>query len=328
MWRNAEHPEPAFPGQHNDQPCHDHHGEPVPERIAETVTISLEEQGSRLAVEWQHIDMLNEKCDGQREADHAVAEAIGNADRDGHKNHGTHGLRLERQCAERHECGQQDIQRPEWRLRSDAEVVEQRVRLTEATGETRTARRVVIQFEKPTRNGDQFVVLLTNLANEAADALTVSELYRKRWGIETAFQKLESHLHSEINTLGYPKAALFGFCLALVAFNLYAIVMAALRSSHRDRDINAEVSEYYSAGEIARTYTGMVIAIPETDWTIFAQASRAELSDILLSLAAKTDLSKFKKNKRGQKKPPTPRNKFKGHPHVSTARLLASTSTG
>lgn len=170
--------------------------------------------------------------------------------------------------------------------------------------------------------------MLTNLANEAADALTVSELYRKRWGIETAFQKLESHLHSEINTLGYPKAALFGFCLALVAFNLYAIVMAALRSSHRDRDINAEVSEYYIAGEIARTYTGMVIAIPETDWTIFAQASRAELSDILLSLAAKTDLSKFKKNKRGQKKPPTPRNKFKGHPHVSTARLLASTSTG
>lgn len=208
------------------------------------------------------------------------------------------------------------------------EVFEQRVRLTAPTGETRTARRVVIQLEKPTRNGDQFVVLLTNLANEAADALTVSELYRKRWGIETAFQKLESHLHSEINTLGYPKAALFGFCLALVAFNLYAIVMAALRSSHRDRDINAEVSEYYIAGEIARTYTGMVIAIPETDWTIFAQASRAELSDILLSLAAKTDLSKFKKNKRGQKKPPTPRNKFKGHPHVSTARLLASTSTG
>ncbi|MCK7580878.1 MAG: transposase [Chromatiales bacterium] len=60
------------------------------------------------------------------------------------------------------------------------------------------------------------------------DALTVAELYRARWGIETAFQKLESHLNSEINTLGYPKAALFSFCLALVAFNLYAIVMAAL----------------------------------------------------------------------------------------------------
>jgi len=39
-------------------------------------------------------------------------------------------------------------------------------------------------------------------------------------------EKLESHLNSELNTLGYPKAALFGFCLALVAFNIYAIVMA------------------------------------------------------------------------------------------------------
>ena len=40
------------------------------------------------------------------------------------------------------------------------------------------------------------------------------------WKIETAFQKLEKHLYSEINTLGYPQAALFGFCLALVALNL------------------------------------------------------------------------------------------------------------
>lgn len=31
---------------------------------------------------------------------------------------------------------------------------------------------------------------------------------------------MEGHRHSEINALGYPKAALFGCCLALVAFNL------------------------------------------------------------------------------------------------------------
>jgi Transposase DDE domain len=208
------------------------------------------------------------------------------------------------------------------------EVFEQPVQLTSAEGETLMVRRVVIQLAKPTRNGDTFVAVLTNLPEAAADALAVAELYRKRWGIETAFQKLESHLHSEINTLGYPKAALFGFCLALVAFNLYAIVMAALRSTHRDHDINAEVSEYYIAGEIARTYTGMVLIIPEADWTMFAQASHAELGAILLDLAAKMDLSKFKKHKRGPKKPPTSRNKFKGHPHVSTAKLLASTSTG
>ena len=100
------------------------------------------------------------------------------------------------------------------------QVFEQRVQLTSTEGETLTVRRVVIHLEKPTRNGDKIVTVLTNLPEAAADALVVSELYRKRWGIETAFQKLEKHLHSEINTLGYPKAALFGFCLALVAFNL------------------------------------------------------------------------------------------------------------
>ena len=86
------------------------------------------------------------------------------------------------------------------------------------------------------------LVLLTNLSKEAADAVTVSERYRKRWGIETAFQKLERYLHSEINALGYPKAALFGFCLALVAFNIDAIVMTALRATHPDQAINQEVS--------------------------------------------------------------------------------------
>mgnify|MGYP003595623825 CR=1 FL=1 len=207
-------------------------------------------------------------------------------------------------------------------------VSEQRVRLTSPAGETLMARRVVVELEKPTRNGDKIVAILTNLSEEAADALIVAELYRKRWGIETAFQKLEKHLNSEINTLGYPKAALFGFCLALVAFNLYAVVMAALRSAYRDHDINDEVSEYYVAQEIATTYTGMLIAIPEDDWTVFTQASQAELSDILLSLAAKVDLSKFKKNKRGPKKAPTPKTQFRGKPHVSTAKLLAAATTG
>ena len=144
-------------------------------------------------------------------------------------------------------------------------VFEQRVRLTAPAGGALTARRVVVELDQPTRDGDKRIAMFTNLSKDAADALTVAERYRNRWGIETAFQKLEKHLHSEINTLGYPKAALFGFCMALVAFNLYAVVMAALRSTYRDHAINAEISEYYMAEEIATTYTGMLIAVPETD---------------------------------------------------------------
>jgi hypothetical protein len=202
------------------------------------------------------------------------------------------------------------------------QVFEQDVEITAGTGETLKIRRVVVKLNKPTRNGDKNLILLTNLPKETVDALTVAELYRARWGIETAFQKLESHLNSEINTLGYPKAALFSFCLALVAFNIYAVIMATLQATHPDKVIKDCVSEYYIAQEIDVTTDGMSVAIPENEWVVFTEISSSELAVILLNIASYIDLKKYKKNCRGPKKPRTERNRFEGHPHVSTARLI------
>ena len=39
-------------------------------------------------------------------------------------------------------------------------------------------------------------------------------------------------LKCEVNTLGYPPAALFGFCVALAAANVYADVKGALRAGY------------------------------------------------------------------------------------------------
>ena len=203
-------------------------------------------------------------------------------------------------------------------------VSEQWVELTSSTGEKIRIRRIVVELDTPTRNQDKFLAIFTNFPQDAADTLTVTKSYRERWTIETAFQKLEKHLHSELNTLGYPKAALFGFCLALLAFNMYAVVMAALRAEHPDCDVNENVSEYYVAQEISVISAGMLVITPEEDWSIFAHVDLTEISNILLYLAAKVDLSKFKKHKRGPKKPPTPKTKFIGKPHVSTAKLIAS----
>ncbi len=189
--------------------------------------------------------------------------------------------------------------------------------------ETLEVRRILVKLHKLTRNGETEIALFTNLPIEHADAIKVATIYRNRWDIETAFQKLEKYLNSEINTLGYPKAALFAFCLALVAFNMYAVVMSALRASYPEKNINDEVSDYYIGQEISTTYHGMSLIVPEEDWTIFIQGSVAEVSTALLYLASKIDLAKFKKHKRGPKKPTTPKEKFKGKTHVSTARLLA-----
>ena len=52
----------------------------------------------------------------------------------------------------------------------------------------------------------------------------VADEYRT---LETAFKHIEAYFHSEINTLGYPKAALFGFCLALVADNVLVVALSS-----------------------------------------------------------------------------------------------------
>ena len=129
----------------------------------------------------------------------------------------------------------------------------------------------------------------------------MAELYRQRWTLETAFQHLEAYFHSEINTLGYPKAALFGFCLALGAYNLLAVVLAALRGVHGAETVDEEVSLYYIANEITTTYHGMMIAIPEPAWDVFYSMSLADLAAILLELAQKVRLQAIRKSPRRSK---------------------------
>jgi hypothetical protein len=202
-------------------------------------------------------------------------------------------------------------------------VYEQLVQVVDAEGNAHTYRRIRLSLNKPTRDGETQIFILTNLPKSVASAQLIAEIYRRRWRIESMFQELERHLHSEINTLGYPKAALFGFCVALVAYNVLAVVKAALRSVHGDETIDNELSGYYLAGNIARTYDGMVIAVAPQDWAVFHAMPLAQFADVLLQLAANVKLAKFRKHPRGPKKAQPKRDKYPGQPHVSTARLLA-----
>ena len=124
-------------------------------------------------------------------------------------------------------------------------VAEQRVQVWDAQGGAHLFRRIRVKLDQATRDGDRVLYILTHIPLRKASAKRVARLYRKRWTLETAFQHLEAYFHSEINTLGYPKAALFGFCLALVAYNMLAVVMAALRSVHGTETIDEELSLYY-----------------------------------------------------------------------------------
>jgi IS4 transposase len=200
-------------------------------------------------------------------------------------------------------------------------IAQQRVYVVDEHGTKHVLRRLRLKLDHATRDGATLIHILTNLPRQVA-APQVAQLYRNRWTLETAFQHLEAYFHSEINTLGYPKAALFGFCLALVAYNLLAVVLAALRSAHGEDTVEQEVSLYYIANEIATTYTGMMIAIPEPEWAIFYAMRTADLAAILLDLAQRVRLQALRKS---PKRPQQPRGKHPRTPkkgHVSTAKLL------
>ena len=201
-------------------------------------------------------------------------------------------------------------------------VAEQQVQVRDAQGGMHLFRRIRVHLDQATRDGDRELYILTNVPLYKASPKRVARLYRKRWTLETAFQHLEAYFHSEINTLGYPKAALFGFCLALVAYNMLAVVMAALRSVHGGDAIDQGLSLYYVANDIAQTYHGMMIAIPEEKWRVFSRMAPAEMVSTLKMLARKVRLEAYRKSPRGPKKPRPKREGTTKAPHVSTAKLL------
>jgi hypothetical protein len=195
--------------------------------------------------------------------------------------------------------------------------------LTDASGQRLPVRRLTVVLDEPTRDGDAEIHLVTNVPAADASACLLALLYRKRWSLETAFQELTVHLACEVNTLGYPKAALFGFSVAVVAYNALAVVKASLRAVHGVRKVQEEVSSYYLAEEVSGTYRGMMIAMPAEQWEVFRELSVSQLAGVLQELAGRVRLAAFRKHPRGPKKASPKRRSDPKKTHVSTARILA-----
>lgn len=213
----------------------------------------------------------------------------------------------------------------DWRACGETEtgeLFEQIVRLT-YQGEFLLVRRIVLHLFKPTRNGEKEIGILTRLPACEASAAVVAELYLGRRCVENLFQTVTENYQGEIQALAYPRAALFSFCLALVAYNILATVRAVLASVHGVGKIEAGLSDYYMVDEIQSTYRGMMIAIPSGSWSIFASFNEQQLASVLLDLAARVRLKDFLKQPRAPKKKKDPPQRDPHHRHVSTARLLA-----
>jgi hypothetical protein len=208
--------------------------------------------------------------------------------------------------------------------RRGRDIYEQAICMTDPeTGETLNARQITIILEKPTSDGETELHILTNLSPKAANAVCIAELYADRWTIETAFQEVTDDLRCEIDTLGYPKAALFGFCIACVAYNAVSVVKGAIRAAHGKKYVEEHLSMYYLTLEVAQVTGGMMIAVPAEHWNVFRTMSRAKFAATLVDLAHCLDPHRYIKHKRGPKTKQPKKISGKQNHHVSTARILA-----
>lgn len=190
-------------------------------------------------------------------------------------------------------------------------------------GKTLSVRRITLRLDHPTEGGDTEVHILTNLAAGEATAQQVAVTYGTRWTIEGAFQTLTDVLRCEVETLGYPRAALFSFAVAVLAYNAYAVVQASLRVAHGAGVIKEELSDYHLMSDVAATYVGMDIAVPDECWATYRAMTVSRFAKSVAKLAHRVKLARYPKKKRGPKKPQPRRKSGRRNHHISTARLLS-----
>jgi len=167
---------------------------------------------------------------------------------------------------------------------------------------------------------------------EAVSAQRITELYRTRGHIEDMFGRLESVLHSELRSLGHPRAALLGFAAAVLAYNVLALLQRAVEQAHQPAPAlpppappPLEVSCFHLAQQVRGGYESLLIALPPEHWPRWSEADPAGLAGHLLRLARHINPRQVATSKRGLKaaKPKGYVGGKTARAHVATARLLA-----
>jgi IS4 transposase len=194
----------------------------------------------------------------------------------------------------------------------------------ELAGAPEPWRRIELALDTPTETGESIIRLWSNLP-EQVEARQIARLYRQRWCVEAMFQQLEAALHSEIRSLGHPRAALLGFAVAVLAYNVLALLQRCIEQAHQATHPTLQVSTYHLALQIRSGYPGMLIALPLKQWPAYDEADPATVARHLIRLAHNVVPRQVAASPRGPK-----RAARKGYvdaavarEHVATARVLA-----
>jgi hypothetical protein len=190
----------------------------------------------------------------------------------------------------------------------------------ESEGLRHRLRRIVLELDEPTSDGETEIVLVTNLPEEVS-AIDCCLAYRGRWRIEGHFQVLTDLLHCEIPSLSHPRAALFAFGMSVAAGNALAVLKGSLRAEH-GAEMAGEVSDHAVVCQVARIYPGMMKAVAPRRWPDLSDRPAAEVAALLNELAVRVPVEWMLRKRRGPKKPKPRRSKGERYHHLATKKLL------
>ncbi len=203
-------------------------------------------------------------------------------------------------------------------------VFEQRIRVRSEDGKrTWDLWRITLELDEPLRDGEREIHLITDLRDHGVSAVQCAEGYAARWTIEGCFLEMAKALNAEINTLGYPPAALFALAVGFCSYNVLSTMRAALRAEHGAEIIDEGLSTFAVVEEAQGAWRGLDVLLAAALWARYHRMPLKKLANELRAIARQFSLDRgFRKAKRGAKKPPPKRTRFKGKPHVATQRLL------
>jgi hypothetical protein len=198
-------------------------------------------------------------------------------------------------------------------------VYEQALKLS-AKDDAMVVRRITVELDTPTRDGETEIHVLTNLPANV-DGRAISDVYCLRWEIENAFHVLQMTLTCELASVGHPRAALLLFCMSMLAYNIRQVIFASLYAEYAEEEVE-QVSHFHVSKEVSRYTDGMLVALDDEAWRELLPRSMRGLVSLLRTIARDIRLADYKKSRRGPKKKKPKRSRNVKSSHVSTARLL------
>jgi hypothetical protein len=205
---------------------------------------------------------------------------------------------------------------------STGDVYEQQISIVNDAGDKMLLRRITVKLFSKTRDGDTEIHILTNAGKRQLSSVRGSECYRERWGIEGMFLELTQSLQCEIDTLAYPKAAIFAFSLSVLAYNAISLFRGILGGEYGFEYVEQKLSWNVLCSETTSVWRGMEIAISEGEWSdLIDGLTDRQFAGVLHRLCKRFDFSRYPKTTRGPKKKVV--KKFDPNvKHVSTAKIL------